>query len=58
MFATGIEKDGAEERGEAAHAVAEDAEEDAAEQHARQLPGKEILIPGGAGDQMAEPEPS
>ena len=52
----GIKQDGAEEGRQAAHAVAEDAEEDAAEQHAGHLPGKQVLIPGRAADEVPEPE--
>ena len=51
-----IEQDGTEERREPSHAIAEDAEEDAAEEHAHHLPGKEVLIPRGAGDEVPEAE--
>ena len=52
----GVKQDGTEEGRQAAHAVAEDAEEDAADQHAGHLPGKQVLIPSRAADQVAEAE--
>ena len=51
-----IEQDGSEERRQAAHAVPEDAEEDAAEEHAGHLPRHQVMVPLTALDEMLQAE--